>query len=81
MNATFHSFKENGKWYVTGRGMLTKEVFDVFGAAARREAILQANGGNYPGLSGRGVGLIFVVFGDDDFGYPLLLKPNATGEE
>lgn len=75
--ATFYSFKPSGKWYTTGRGRLTEDVFKVFGTAKRRAAVLKANDGRYPGLSGDGHGFIFMVVADDDcqFGYPLMLMP------
>lgn len=75
-NATFHSFKRSGKWYASGRGFLSPEVFTAsFDRNGRRERILQDNEGKFPGLSGRGDDFTFVVFGDDDlsYGFPLML--------
>lgn len=79
-NATFYSFRTSGKYYETGRGSLTEDVFKVFGAPERRAQILKDNGGKYPGLSGPGKDFIFVVIGDEqiDHGYPLLLKPEGS---
>jgi hypothetical protein len=76
-NATFYSFRESGKWYATGRGVLTPSVFDSWDSAERRKRIIDANDGKYPGLSGTGAEFIFVVDGDDvlNFGWPLLLFP------
>lgn len=76
-NATFHSFKPSGKWYATGRGVLTKDVFEKFDRSERRRCIVATNGDKYPGLSGPGSEFIFVVIADEtvDFGYPLMLFP------
>lgn len=75
-NATFHSFKLSGKWYATGRGYLSPEVFRIFNTHGQRVRIVQDNGCKYPGLSGEGAEFIFVVIGDEDLdhGYPLLLN-------
>ena len=54
-NATFHSFKQSGKWYATDRGLLTADVFAVFETSKRRARIVAANGGRYPGLNSAGV--------------------------
>lgn len=78
-NATFHSFKPSGKWYATGRGVLSPEVFKVFDRGERRAEITKANQGKYPGLSGEGREFVFVVVADEDipFGYPLMLLPTT----
>ena len=79
LNATFHCFKESGKWYVTYRGYLSEDVFRVYGHRERRTQILLDNDGKYPGLSGPGREFIFVVIPDDGtpHGYPLMLKPEG----
>jgi hypothetical protein len=76
-NATFHSFRESGKWYATGRGYLSPQTFEVFTARARRAEILVSNGNKFPGLSGQGNDFTYVVIPDEDCpqGYPLLLNP------
>lgn len=79
-NATFHSFRESGKWYATGRGHLSEDVFSVYTREERRWKILRDNDNKYPGLSGPGADFIWVVIGDENIshGYPLLLKPEET---
>lgn len=81
-NATFHSFKESGKWYATGRGYLSSEVFKVFDRDQRRDQIIKDNDGKYPGLSSTGSEFVFVVIGDEnvEHGYPLMLKPVNNGD-
>ena len=80
-NATFHSFRVSGKWYATGRGVLSPKVFGVFERRDRRQVIVGDNGGKFPGLNSAGHEFIFVVFGDEslDHGYPLLLYPDDIG--
>lgn len=66
----------SGKWKYEGRGFVPEEVFSgAFSSHARRAAILRANGGKCPGLSGPGNHLTWVVILDDRIGYgwPLLL--------
>jgi hypothetical protein len=77
-NATFHSFKPSGKWRASARGVLTPDVFATSDRAERRERIVRANGGKFPGLSGRDDDLVYVVIADEEveFGYPLMLFPS-----
>jgi hypothetical protein len=76
-NATFHAFKQSGKWYSSDRGNLSADTYTVWETQERRDKILQANDGKYPGLNGTGSNFIFVVIPDEDaeHGYPLMLKP------
>jgi hypothetical protein len=48
-NATFYSFRLNGKWHSTGRGWLPLDVYKIAKMPDRRKAVCQANGGMYPG--------------------------------
>lgn len=75
-NAAFHAFKTSGKWYTSGRGYLSPDVFKVFGTGDRRRQIVFDNDGKYPGLSGPGDGFILVIVGDEmvNYGYPLMLN-------
>lgn len=76
-NCTFHSFRESGKWYATGRGVLTADVFRVWETVERRDHIVKDNEGCYPGLSSAGDGYVFVVIPDEGcpHGFPLMLYP------
>lgn len=76
-NAMFYSFKQSGKWYASDKDYLSPEVFAVFNRQARRNMIVDDNGGAYPGLSGPGSEFIYVVIPDEDceHGFPLMLNP------
>ena len=76
-NATFLSFRSSGKWYTTGRGFLPENAFNCFEKNERRERIIEANNGKYPGLSGPGNDFILIIIGDEsiDYGFPLMLFP------
>lgn len=73
-NATFYSFKDSGKYYTTGRGNLSPEVFKVFSREERLAQILRDNDGCWPGLSGPGSDFYRMAIGDEaiDHGYPLM---------
>lgn len=75
-NAKFLAFKPSGKWYATGDGWLSLEVFKVWSTQERRNQIVKDNGGKYPGLNGPGEHFVFVVLPSDDIehGYPLMLN-------
>jgi hypothetical protein len=77
-NATFHAFKQSGKWYSSDRGVLTEGVFGVFDTDARRDRIAFDNENAYPGLMSDGSEYFLVVIGDEDldFGFPLMLCPH-----
>lgn len=79
-NATFHLFKPSGKWGYSGRGYLSREVFDVFSHKEQREQILVDNGGEMPGINGKGYGYHVVVIGDDDLPHGFPLHLNAVPE-
>lgn len=83
-NCEFHCFKESGKWYASARGVLTKEVYEVFGGAERKAQIIKDNGGTWPGLSSEGEEFFCIAINDDAFGYPLMFHPKKelhTNEE
>lgn len=73
-NATFYSFRPSGKYYTDGRGSCPPSVFEVFDD--RKGAVLAANGGKWPGLSGPGHDLVCIVILDEaeDHGFPLLFN-------
>lgn len=80
-NATFHAFKDTGKWYASGRGVLPAEAFH--GSLDRPERyalILKANGEKFPGLSSTGRHFIAVIIPDEsiEFGWPLLFHPSEV---
>ena len=88
-NALFVYFRESGKYYTEGRGVLTKEVFNPrYTQLDRRRTLLQANCNRMPGLSTTGSNFFICVYGDEGLGlgWHLLLHPvlelrQTDGEE
>lgn len=84
-NATFHCFRQSGKWYTTERGVLPPEVFKPYlhhgdktpARVNTWDRILAANGGKMPGLSTTGstFNVIVILDEDVDHGYPIMLTP------
>lgn len=74
--ATFYAFKSSGKYYSAGRAYLDPRFFREW-PDDRRKFLLELTGGKYPGLSGTGSELTWVIVPDDDHenGFPILLKP------
>lgn len=72
-DTTYLFFKESGKWKYEGRGFFPN-TWDVC-----RETIMEANGGQMPGISSRGDDYVIVVIPDDDceaqYCYPRMIKP------
>jgi hypothetical protein len=78
-NATFYTFKGyslSRKYYTSGRGNLSKMVFDP-STPSRIAQIFSDNDGCWPGLNGPGETFFRVVIGDEttDHGYPLMFDP------
>lgn len=83
-NATFYCFKGwnlSRKYYTTGRGLLSKDVFGVHTTEERLALILKENGGTWPGLSGPGESYFRFVVADEavDHGWPLMFDPTREG--
>lgn len=81
-NATFYSFKMSGKWYATGRGVITDAVYTVFSRRERQEAIIALNGGKFPGLSSTGFEFHWVIIPDESsavYNYPLMIVGEPDG--
>jgi hypothetical protein len=81
-NATFHSFRANGKWYSTGRGNIPFELYKYPKTPDKRKLICQHNGGMYPGThpelgSSWNSELTFVVIPDVILSHvpPVMLLP------
>lgn len=75
--ATFHSFKKSGKWYASGRAHLPPKFFTVFPSSRREWLLDHLPNRNYPGLSGPGRDLIWVIVPDESHssGWPVMLRP------
>lgn len=69
--AEFNYFKTSGKWYTEGKGQIPTEQF----RGLSRQDILDANGGEMPGISGDAAEFFVVVVPLE--GVPVLLVPNS----
>lgn len=72
-NAVFYTFKPSGKWAYGGRGYASEKLFCCFTHAEQRAQVLADNGGNCPGINGKGDGYTIVVIVDEEqpHGWPL----------
>lgn len=83
-NATFWIFKPSGKYYTHERGYTIAQ--EAFITQDTRAAMLAANDGRMPGLSGVGSEFFVMVVPDDDLsndlmGVPVMMPPReACGE-
>jgi hypothetical protein len=80
-NANFYYFKSTGKWKYHGEGHLPASFFDgAINGARRREIVLEANGGKWPGIMSSqpdpGYHVVIILFSmekAEDYGWPYML--------
>lgn len=77
--ATFHSFKDSGKWYATGRARLDPVFFTTFPPSRRKFLLTLLPDGKYPGLNSAGEEFTWVIMPDENHenGFPIMLRPTT----